>query len=90
MDAELDENFDTPEERVTPELSAEISIESEKLADVMKTLSPRDQQILDLRFFAGLEPQEIAEVMELSPNHASVLVYRALGRLRKKYNESYA
>ncbi|MBU0540671.1 hypothetical protein KKC31_03335, partial [Patescibacteria group bacterium] len=47
--------------------------------------SPRDQQVLDLKFFGGFELAEIAAVMDIQVNHASVLVYRALRRLRKKY-----
>lgn len=68
-----------------PATAAEINLEAEKLARVLSELSPRDQQVLDLRFFGGFEPAEIAEVMSIQPNHAAVLVYRALGRLRKKY-----
>ena len=52
-------------------------------------MSPRDQEILDQKFFAGLEPEEIAKTMDITPNHASVLVYRALGRLRSKYLATY-
>lgn len=63
---------------------AEIVIEGEKLIETMRSLSHRDQEILDLRFFAGLEPSEIAQTLGVSANHASVLVYRALARLRKK------
>lgn len=67
-----------------PSWNAEISIESTEIIEIMQTLSERDQQALDLRFFGGLEPQEIGQTMDISPNHASVLVYRAIGRLRKK------
>jgi RNA polymerase sigma-70 factor (ECF subfamily) len=67
-----------------PSLNAEIVIEGEKLVEVMKSLSDRDQEVLDLRFFAGMEPLEIGQTLGVSANHASVLVYRALSRLRKK------
>jgi RNA polymerase sigma-70 factor, ECF subfamily len=67
-----------------PALNAEISIEGEKLVEVMQSLNDRDQEILDLRFFAGLEPLEIGQTLGISANHASVLIYRALSRLRKK------
>lgn len=64
--------------------NAEIVIEGEKLTEAMQSLSGRDQTVLDLRFFAGLEPLEIGETLGVSANHASVLIYRALARLRKK------
>lgn len=67
-----------------PAWNAEVTIEGEKLVSAMQALSERDQQILDLRFFAGLEPMEIGGALGVSANHASVLVYRALARLRKK------
>lgn len=67
-----------------PAWNAEVAIEGEKLAVVMRSLSERDQTILGLRFFAGFEPLEIAKAIGVSANHASVLTYRALARLRKK------
>lgn len=85
MDRELDENFDTPLAEDDPSWHAELVLEKDKLILAMKTLSPRDQQILDLRFFGGLEPEEIANMLGISSNHASVLCYRAIGRLRKHY-----
>ena len=85
MDRELDENFDTPITDGDPSWHAELSLERDKLLEAMKTLSPRDQQVLDLRYFAGLEPEEISTMLGLSPNHVSVLCYRALGRLRGHY-----
>lgn len=85
MDREIDGNFDTPQTDADPAMYAELTLERDKLLAAMKTLSPRDQQVLDLRFFAGLEPEEIAPLIGISPNHASVLCYRAIGRLRKHY-----
>ncbi|MCC6563564.1 sigma-70 family RNA polymerase sigma factor [Candidatus Uhrbacteria bacterium] len=85
MDRELDENFDAPITDNDPSWHTELVLEKDKLLGAMKTLSPRDQQVLDLRFFGGLEPDEIAAMLGISPNHASVLCYRAIGRLRKHY-----
>lgn len=73
----------------SPAETAELVMESEKLREVLARLSPRDQEVLDLRFFAGLEPMEMAEMLHISPNHASVLVYRAIARLRTLYKKLY-
>ncbi len=81
-DAEIDE-MPLPSDD-DPAWNAEISMETEEIMGIMQTMNERDQQALDLRFFGGLEPKEIGETMGISANHASVLVYRALGRLRKK------
>lgn len=90
MDSELPVDLDLSAKEGTPESDAELTLESEKLLEVLKTLSPRDQRVLDLRFFAGFEPREIGEALGVSANHASVLVYRAIARLKKKYKETYA
>jgi RNA polymerase sigma factor (sigma-70 family) len=66
-----------------PAWNTELAIDGARLRKALMELPERDQQVLDLRFFAGLEPQEIAAELGISSNHASVLVYRAVGRLRE-------
>lgn len=81
--------WDPPSGQPGPDVEAELSLEGEKIREVLSHLSPRDQEVLDLRFFAELEPMEMAEILNVSPNHASVLVYRALARLRALYTKTY-
>ncbi len=90
MDVATDESWDPPAPDDKPAWYAEMSLEKDKLLGLMKELSPRDQEVLDLRFFASLEPVEIAKTLQIKDNHASVLLYRALGRLRTKYLQTYA
>jgi RNA polymerase sigma-70 factor, ECF subfamily len=71
-----------------PAWNAELAISGKALMEALGSLQERDQHILHLRFFAGLEPQEIADVMGISANHASVLVYRAVGKLRQVMQHS--
>jgi len=89
LDVEVDEDWDPPSQASKPEWHAELSLEHDKLIEIIKTMSLRDQEILDLKFFAGLEPEEIAKTISITSNHASVLLYRALGRLRSKYLAKY-
>jgi len=90
LDIDVDpETWDLPSPSQNTAEAIDLGMEKEKMLTVMKTLSPRDQQVLDLRYFAQLETQEVAKTMEISENHAAVLVYRALGRLRSKYQQSY-
>lgn len=90
MDVAVDsDEWDPPSEAADPAWYAEIALEQEKLKDILKTLSPRDQEILDLRFFGQCEIPELATQLDISQNHASVLVYRALGRLRTSYLKTY-
>ena len=46
-------------------------------------LRPADQEILSLRYGAGLNNQEIAEALNISGNAVAVRVHRALARLKE-------
>lgn len=84
-----DEEWDPPSPTDNPAWYAEGSLERDRLVLAMKELSARDQEVLDMHFFGQLEAREIAETLSLTPNHASVLIYRALGRLRTVYLSLY-
>lgn len=84
-----DEDDDGPPAPQNPAKDAHLAMEREKLIELIGTLSERDQQVLDLRFFAGLEAHEIASELKIPSNNASVMIYRALGRLRNAYQTSY-
>jgi RNA polymerase sigma-70 factor, ECF subfamily len=86
-DTQLDTDEWDPPSEDNPAWTAEIKFDSEKIREVMLELSERDQKVLDLKFFGGYEIVEIAELLQVSPNHASVLLYRAVGRLRQVYLE---
>ncbi len=80
------ETWDPPSDD-DPAWNTELVIEGEALRNAMATLSDRDQRVLSLRFYGGFEPDEIAKELDISANHASVLVYRAVGRLRQSLLE---
>jgi RNA polymerase sigma-70 factor (ECF subfamily) len=52
------------------------------LLNATQTLRPADQEILSLRYGAGLGNNEIAESLGISPNAVAVRVHRALKRLK--------
>jgi RNA polymerase sigma-70 factor (ECF subfamily) len=79
------EDFDVAAELDRPEFLADLALERDKLLTCLRELSPRDQEVLDLRFFGQREIPEIAATLGVSDNHASVLVYRSLARLKKTY-----
>ncbi len=89
-DGNDDDPWDPPSHAPGPAALTELELDGERLRAVMVKLSPRDQEALDLRYFAELEPMEIGELLGISANHASVLVYRALARLRALYHKTYA
>lgn len=81
---EIDPDVWDPPSLDDPEWNTEIKLEGERLKEAMDELSERDQQVLTLRFFAGYETEDIAKEFAITNNHAAVLVYRALGRMRKE------
>ena len=89
-DDDDDAPWDPPSLDASPAEHAEIAMDAERIREVMRGLSARDQEVLDLRFFAGLEAMEMGQILNISANHASVLVYRALSRLRSLYQKTYA
>jgi len=49
---------------------------------VMVDLDPETQQLLTYRFIDDLGPREIAEILQITPNNASVRISRALQTLK--------
>ena len=46
-------------------------------------LSPRDRELIALKFHAGLENAELAAVLGVSPSNAGTLLHRAMTKLRE-------
>ena len=55
----------------------------ESLKPLIADLSPRDRQILSLRFVGNMTQSEIGEELGISQMHVSRLLSRTLGRLRR-------
>lgn len=53
-----------------------------RLAGVMSELPPRQQEVLYLRYYHGLDTRETADIMSLSVNSAYVLLSKALKYLK--------
>lgn len=54
----------------------------EVLLNASRELKPADQEILSLRYGAGLGNQEIADALKISGNAVAVRLHRALSRLK--------
>jgi RNA polymerase sigma-70 factor (ECF subfamily) len=61
----------------------EMSAEARFLISKIKDLEEQYQQPVFLRFIEGLKPSEIADIMDVSVNVASVRISRGIDRLRK-------
>lgn len=65
-----------------------IALADVELASAWRTLSPKDQEILALWSFEGLEVPEIAKVIEISENAVNIRLSRARGALKAKLDEN--
>jgi len=71
-----------------PEELAQGAIRQETLAKALvRLLSEREQELLALKFDAGLTNDEIARVMGMSRVNVRVSVFRALAKLRDRLKE---
>ncbi len=75
-----------------PDLVAQIPSQEERvlkqeriqaLLNGTQTLRGADQEILSLRYGAGLDNSEIASSLDISPNAVAVRLHRALKRLKE-------
>jgi RNA polymerase sigma-70 factor (ECF subfamily) len=57
------------------------------VAQAMRRLRPQDRELIALKFFAGLENDEIARVLRISRSNAGTQLHRAIGRLRAQIGE---
>jgi RNA polymerase sigma-70 factor (ECF subfamily) len=59
----------------------------QRLAEAVKTLPPNYAEVIRLRFYEGLTPQDIAALLLTSVAAVNGLLRRALGRLRKSLRD---
>jgi RNA polymerase sigma-70 factor (ECF subfamily) len=58
----------------------------EQLLNALELLSAREQEIIRLRFVAGLTNRSIARVMRLSESNVAVILFRAIRKLRRVFD----
>lgn len=56
-----------------------------KIQNMLRMLSPRQQEIVFLRFIQGYDYEQIAEIMGTNSDNCRKLVYKAFQTLRTKY-----
>lgn len=59
-----------------------------RLTAAMAALSKREQEIIRLKFAAGLGNREIGEILSLRPGHVAVILFRALAKMRARLEGS--
>jgi RNA polymerase sigma-70 factor (ECF subfamily) len=70
-----------------PEEHAELAIRRETLRAALRTLDPRERDLIALKFSGGLTNAELAEVIGTSESNAGTKLHRAITKLRKTCDE---
>lgn len=70
-----------------PEQYAIVEEEKRQLIGVLGELPDEQREILILRYVLGWQVMAIAAHLELTPNHVSVIIHRALSGLRARWEE---
>jgi RNA polymerase sigma-70 factor (ECF subfamily) len=77
-----EDGFD-PEDEMTTVGNLQLKAEGRYLLEMIQKLSPTYKQAVYLRFVEDLSPPQIAEILSVSENAASVRINRGLEELRK-------
>ena len=67
---------------------AEAGLRRAALASAVATLSPRERELVALKFFAGLSNREIAAVIGVSESNAGTRLHRVVNKLREACDEA--
>jgi len=81
----LDDNFDRPEDRNSPEETAIEEEESRMLKRCISKLAPHEQEIVTLKFSAEMTNRQIADLLGLSESNVGVILYRTVRKLRNEF-----
>ncbi len=66
---------------------ADLALRRAAVQAALATLSPRDREVVALRFHAGLETAEVADVLGVSRSNAATLLHRAMTKLREALDD---
>jgi RNA polymerase sigma-70 factor, ECF subfamily len=71
-----------------PDASAEVGLRRAALRGALAELSPRERELIALKFFAGLANAEIAHVLGVSETNAGTRLHRTIEKLRRACDEA--
>ncbi len=79
-----------PEDAEAPTAEAEVetTLRRETLRRAMAGLDGRERELIALKFFAGLQNTEIAEVIGASPTNVGTRIHRTIEKLRRACDEA--
>jgi RNA polymerase sigma-70 factor (ECF subfamily) len=82
--ASLDALLELPDRGETPHQAAARREELATVLAAIAELSSREQEIVALKFAAGLSNREIAQAMNLSDSNVGVILFRAIRKVRDR------
>jgi RNA polymerase sigma-70 factor (ECF subfamily) len=71
-----------------PDEAAEVALRRAALRGAMAKLTPRERELVALKFFAGLSNGEIASVIGASETNAGTRLHRVIEKLRRACDEA--
>jgi len=78
---------DLPDERApAPEEEADLAVRRTTVRAALAALSPRDRELVALKFHGGLTNAELAAVLGTSQSNAGTRLHRAVAKLREACN----
>jgi RNA polymerase sigma-70 factor (ECF subfamily) len=80
----LDERIETKGEPRGGEASPQVMAEYQELITAIEDMEDKDKEVLLLKYVEGLDPKDIAVILEESANTISVRINRATKRLQQK------
>ena len=70
-----------------PEDAADAALRRAALRTALAGLAPRERELIALKFHAGLDNAELANVLGVSVSNAGTMLHRAVTKLRKALDE---
>jgi RNA polymerase sigma-70 factor (ECF subfamily) len=86
---DLDDAEQTSPDEDSPEQLAEDREEVERIRHLIQRLPEREQELIALKYGAGLSYQRIAELTGLSISNVGVILHRAIQRLREQLEANH-
>ncbi|NCT55014.1 sigma-70 family RNA polymerase sigma factor [Candidatus Falkowbacteria bacterium] len=82
------ENINEPgDDRQNPQIDFLRQEERSLVERALMSLADKDREILTLKFYAELEPSEIADILKTNANNVGVMAYRALQKFKAIYQK---
>lgn len=72
------------EDRIEEGVNEEENLHAHSIKDIIESLPNRQKEVIKLRYFQGLDHQEIAQVLDMNYQSVSNLIARAIKKLREK------